>query len=297
MNTPRTAVRNLVVTYHYVRPENSDGVTGVSPAEFREHLRLIKSRYRPVTAYEFAAYQREESGMALVTFDDALADQHDFAFPILEDEGVPAVFYAPMLPYSNNADRWCTQHLLHALADEMGWGALEKRLNPVVEPLLRDAGRRIDEAEMNRLYHYEEPFKRRLKYILAFALDHEQAHEALTSANKSVGLSPDDWYMSAAELLELQSAGHCLGGHGFKHVPFTTLTPKQQAAEMHKSQALMTQLFGAMARTLAYPFGRASRETEAIAIAAGYTHCFTTENRVDAKFLEQTIGAPAAAAA
>ncbi len=296
MTTPHPP-RNLVVTYHYVRPENSDGVTGVSPVEFREHLRLIKSRYRPVTAYEFVAFHREESGLALVTFDDALADQHDYAFPILEDEGVPAVFYAPMLPYSTGADRWCTQHLLHALADEMGWEALENRLNPVVEPLLRDARKRVDEEEMNRLYHYEEPRKRRLKYVLAFALDAAQAHEVLTNANKGVGLSPDDWYMSASELLELQSAGHSLGGHGFKHVPFTTLTSKEQAAEMHKSQTLMSQLFGAMSRTLAYPFGRASRETEAIAKAAGYTHCFTTDNRVDAKFLEQTIAAPAAVAA
>ncbi len=301
MNTPLTpspaSPRNLVVTYHYVRPENSDGVTGVSPQEFREHLRLIKSRYRPVTAYEFVAFHREESGMALVTFDDALADQHDYAFPILEDEGVPAVFYAPMLPYSNHADRWCTQHLLHALGHELGWAPLEKRINPVIEPLLRDAGKRVDESEMNRLYHYEAPHKRRLKYILAFALDAEQAGAALRNVNKCVGLSPDDWYMSATELLELQDAGHSLGGHGFSHVPFTTLTTKQQAAEMHRSQTLMSQLFGAMSRTLAYPFGRASRETEAIAKAAGYTHMFTTENRVDAKFLEKAIAAPAAAAA
>lgn len=287
--------RNLVVTYHYVRPENSDGAVGVTPGEFREHLRLIKGRYRAVTAEEFVARQHCEGGLALVTFDDALKDQYEFAFPILEVEDVPAVFFAPMRPFSEEPDRWCTQHLLHALAHELGWAELEKRLEPLIAPML--SGVLVDRAAMDRLYHYELPHKRRLKYILAFVLDHAQVTAVLRRVNRSIGLQAEEWYMNAAQLLEVQNAGHSLGGHGYEHVPFNTLTPKQQSAEMHKAQALMSGLFGGLPRTMAYPYGRFTPETEEIARACGYTHCFSTEERVDAKFLRTVLGVQEAAAA
>lgn len=286
--------RNLVVTYHYVRPENSEGAVGVTPREFREHLRLIKSRYRPVTAEMFVARHRHEGGMALVTFDDALRDQYEFASPILDDEGVPAVFFAPMRPYSGEPERWCAQHLVHALAHTLGWTELERRAGPLVAPLV--AGRAIDRAAMDRLYHYDQPHKRYLKYVLAFVLEHGQVTELLRRLNSTVGLEPEEWYMTARQLLTLQNAGHALGGHGFDHVPFSTLSAQEQAAEMRRSQEIMRRLFGDMARPMAYPFGRSTEETERIARACGYTHCFGTEERVDAKFLREVLGTRAVAA-
>jgi peptidoglycan/xylan/chitin deacetylase (PgdA/CDA1 family) len=91
--------------------------------------------------------------------------------------------------------------------------------------------------------------------------------------------------MTAEQLREVQAAGHCIGGHGFDHVPYNTLTPQQQAADMQRAQATLAQICGARPRPLSYPFGRFSPETEALARDAGYTYCFTTDERVDAKWL------------
>ena len=118
------ATGNLVVMYHYVRPQNSDGVTGVTPDAFKLQIQAIRRRYRTVTVEEFIALRHEEEGLALITFDDAVRDQYDYAFPILEDLGVPGVVFAPMRPYSEETDRWITQLLLHALAHELGWDGL-----------------------------------------------------------------------------------------------------------------------------------------------------------------------------
>ena len=142
---------------------------------------------------------------------------------------------------------------------------------------------------MDRLYHYEVPHKRRLKYTLAFGVAQERVRTVLSQINEAVGLQAADWFVSAAQLREIQSAGHHIGGHGFDHVPYDTLTPKQQASDMHRAQATMTGICGAMTRALAYPFGRYTPETEAIARGCGYSYCFTTEERVDAKFLEQHL--------
>ncbi len=270
---------NLVAMYHYVRPANSDGVTGVTPAVFEDQVRRIADHYRPVTVEEYVATHATASGMALITFDDAVSDQFDYAFPILEQLGVPSVVFAPMRPYSDEPDGWTTQHLLHALAQELGWAELDRRV------VARIGETTIDLDEMNRLYHYEVPEKRRLKYTLAFALPQPEVRVLLADVNTEVGLAPEDWFMSAAELREIQSAGHAIGGHGFDHAAYATLTPKDQAADMHRALETMSHVCGAMARPVAFPFGSFTAETEPIALGLGYTHCFGVEERVDAMHL------------
>ena len=79
---------------------------------------------------------------------------------------------------------------------------------------------------------------------------------AKDTINSVVGLKPDDWYMAPDQLRALQDAGHALGGHGFNHVPYDTLSPKALAADMHRAVRTMNTLFGTLPRTLAYPFGR-----------------------------------------
>ena len=270
------APANLVVTYHYIRPANSDGVTGITPERFAAHLRLIRSSYEIVPAEEFCLRREQETGLALITFDDAVRDQFDYAAPVLEAFNVPAVFYAPMRPYADDgSDHWCTQHLLHALAQELGWRELERR----VVRLIGDPA--CDEAEMNRIYHYEVPMKRRLKYLLAFTLPAGVAAESLRAINTTIGLDASDWYISSDELGALQASGHALGGHGFDHVPYTTLTPSQQESDMRRAHRRMTELFGDRPRTMAYPFGRADETTRRLARQFGYIHAFTTDDRVD----------------
>jgi peptidoglycan/xylan/chitin deacetylase (PgdA/CDA1 family) len=273
---------HLVVTYHYIREHNSDGVTGVTPQEFAGQIRAIQAQYRVVTVEEFAVQHVHEGGLAVITFDDALRDQA-VAASILDDHGLPGVFFAPMRPYSDEPDHWCPQHLLHALADELGWAELKERVSPHL------AGVEIDTDEADRLYHYEVPHKRRLKYALAFALPAAEAAAALREVNVRIGLRADDWYLTAAQLRALEDAGHALGGHGFDHVPYNTLSAQAQAADMHRAVHLMNKLFGTLPRALAYPFGRFTPVTAALARACGYIHTFTTEDRVDAKFVRDEI--------
>ena len=129
------------------------------------------------------------------------------AAEILDDLGLPGVFFAPMRPFARlgAVDGWCSQHLLHALAEHLGWREFARR----VEPHLR--GLQPDTDEMERLYHYEVPEKRRLKYALAFALPPTQTAQILRDVNAHIGLTPDSWYLARAQLRALEAAGHCRG--------------------------------------------------------------------------------------
>ncbi len=284
---------HFVATYHYVRDRNSDGVTALTPAEFRKQVQAIAAAYHVVKIEEFAARHTRERGLALITFDDALRDQWRAA-EILDELRLPGVFFAPMRPYAawhphaapqepDAADRWCAQHLLHALAEHLGWTELERR----VEPHLR--GVVIDSQAMNRLYHYEIPEKRRLKYALAFALPADRTAQLLREINATVGLQAADWYLAPDQLVALQAAGHDLGGHGFDHVAYNTLTLQQQATDLRRASETLNALCGPRPRAIAWPFGRCTAETEALARECGYILGFTTENRIDAKFVPQEL--------
>lgn len=283
VSRPRHAIHgHFVATYHYIRERNSDGVTGITPDDFRTQVQAIKNSYEIVTAEVYTAQAGREHGLALITFDDAVKDQA-LAAEILDGLGVRGVFFAPMRPYSEESDRWCAQHLLHALAHRLGWTEVEHRSLA----LLGDV--EIDVARMNALYHYEQPHKRRLKYALAFGVSPTRASDSLRAINAGIGLRADEWYMSESELRLLQDRGHALGGHGFDHVPYTALSPTEQAADMRRSVATMTRLFGERPRILAYPFGRFDATTEALARECGYTMAFSTADRVDAKYVMEEL--------
>lgn len=269
---------HFVATYHYIRERDSDGVTGITPDAFRSQVLAIQDHYDIVSTEEYVARAYHEDSLALITFDDAVKDQA-LAAEILDDLGVPGVFFAPMRPYSNETDRWCAQHLLHALAQHLGWAEFERRAMGLLGNVA------IDVERMNALYHYEVPHKRRSKYALAFAVPPLRASEILREMNASVGLRADEWYMSEAELRSLQDRAHALGGHGFDHVPYTSLSPTDQAADMRRAATTMSQLFGERPRMLAYPFGRFDATTGELARECGYTMAFSTADRVDAKYV------------
>jgi len=269
--------RRLVATYHYVRPRNSDGVTGITPERFREQIEWIMQRYTIVGAEAFAGRRDDTAPLALITFDDALRDQCDYAAPILDDLGVPGVFFAPMRPCSDEPDPWCAQHLLHALAEHLGWSEVERR----VESLLPRPPV-IDQDRVDALYHYEVPRKRRLKYLMAFALVADEAAAILRAINADAGLDHRDWFMSPDDLRRLRSGGHEIGAHGFDHTPYTTMSPEAQRRDMRRADALLHDILGHRPRTIAFPFGRHDDATDALVREFGYDPVFTTGNRIDA---------------
>jgi len=300
----------LVATYHYIRPENSDGVTGITPEAFRAQCEAIAARYHVVSPETFLERREagDADGLALITFDDGLKDQFDYAAPILESLGLPGVFYCPMRPLCTDhelLDRvgggdasglgpWCTQHLLHALGECLGWGELERQVDEAVATLGLRAP--IDRERMNELYHYEVAGKRRLKYLLAFALSAQDAAAVLARVNAVIGLDHRDWYMSKRDIRDLVDAGHAIGGHGFDHVPYTTLDEAGQERDMTLAQQWLRRITGAPAMTLAYPFGRADAVTRRLARDHGYALTFTTADRVDARDVPSALQAQGAAA-
>ena len=69
----------------------------VSPERFRTHMELLLAAgFRFVTVAELARRSGEgtpEPGLAAITFDDGMRNNHAVALPILEEYGIPATVY------------------------------------------------------------------------------------------------------------------------------------------------------------------------------------------------------------
>ena len=96
--------------------------------------------------------------------------------------------------------------------------------------------------------------------------------------------------MTREELVDLQRRGFTIGGHGFDHLPFSTMTPAAQHVDMRRARDVMDDLLGPRPRPIAWPFGRTTEDTPLIAQALGYTRCFNTEGRVDARDVMDVLG-------
>jgi peptidoglycan/xylan/chitin deacetylase (PgdA/CDA1 family) len=94
--------RSVILCYHGVAESNADvdpEFLRVSPADFRGQLNLLLGAgYKIVTVAELAAAARAAGGepppgLAALSFDDGMDDNHHNLLPILREYGVPASVY------------------------------------------------------------------------------------------------------------------------------------------------------------------------------------------------------------
>lgn len=99
---PLARRRSVILSYHGVAESNADvdpEFLRVSPAAFRGQLNLLLGAgYRIVTVAELAAAARAAGGepppgLAALSFDDGMDDNHHNLLPILREYGVPASVY------------------------------------------------------------------------------------------------------------------------------------------------------------------------------------------------------------
>ncbi len=96
--TPATLT---VVMYHFVQPSGVGPVRGLKhlPIDaFRGQLAYLRRHYTPVAVNAVAAAVHDGAPLpprpVLLTFDDGYRCHYRDALPLLEEEGVPAVFFA-----------------------------------------------------------------------------------------------------------------------------------------------------------------------------------------------------------
>jgi peptidoglycan/xylan/chitin deacetylase (PgdA/CDA1 family) len=133
------ARRSVILCYHgvaAVSPGQDPGFKCVAPDRFRAQLELLGGAgFRFVTVAEFARAMRTATpppGLAALSFDDGMDNNHSVLLPILREYGVPATIYVttglvgksnPFMPPASGARMMTEEELIELVEAKLELGA------------------------------------------------------------------------------------------------------------------------------------------------------------------------------
>lgn len=273
----------IAVNYHYIRTSFDQpypSIFGVTPEQFRAQLETLGRAGEFVGAAEIRDAIRAHRSLPercwAVTFDDGLREQHELAWPILRQMGIPAIFFINTDPIVHA--RVAPVHKTHLLRASVAPERLAKAFE--------DAGRRlgmncgpVDDARARNAYQYDTLEAARVKYWLNFALQREdrdrllqQCFDELYPAGESE--TARSLYMTREQVRELASHG-CVGTHAHEHLPLGQLSRREIEHQLHESLRLLVEWTRCDIDALSYPHGSPEACTaDAGEIAASHGICF-----------------------
>lgn len=93
-------------------------------------------------------------------------------------------------------------------------------------------------------------------------------------------------FADADGLRRLRAAGHVIGGHSHSHAILTRLTEAEVDTEWRTCKTILEEAFQEEVDTLSVPRGYVTEPILAAAARAGFTHVFTSEPRLGARWVD-----------
>jgi len=249
--------------YHYVRPQPRDlpYFRYLHVDDFRNQLDFLAAADRFVGRDEFVAACRTgvaPSDGVILTFDDGFSDHYRHVLPCLAERGLWGVFYVPSGPYATG--KLLDVHRIHMLLGAFGGQQVLDRLDARLEPsmLSHEHVAEFTTATYSRQTNDEATnrCKRLLNYYVSYQWRELLLDDLMRTFFGDERRLVDAFYMSPAELKEMNAAGMLLGSHSVSHPVFSKLNDADQEAEIRDSFAFLDRVVGPLpTRTFCYPYG------------------------------------------
>jgi len=290
----------LVINYHYIRRDFSQphpGIFGVTPIEFKNQLELLSKYGKFISQEELKnriidqIVPEQDCLEFMVTFDDGLKEQVAEALPILDNLGIPAVFYVNTVNFEQKV--FSLVHQLHLLRSQISPSEFISLIYSSTIFTLNDE----EKSKAIAHYRYDDKETAILKYILNFKLSLVEQKQIVDQVfplyfNDISGLH-HDFYMSESDLKHLAQKGY-LGSHAHEHIPLGLYDSSQIEEQIIHSKTYLETLTGQAIYGISYPYG--SKEAcgngvPVISKKSGMIYGFTTE-RAAIKSLDNSLLLP-----
>lgn len=263
-----------IVTFHRVlttSQQRSYPFTGlaVTPEELDIFLSYLTQHFdcgSLATQHDrFLGRETTSRPLLAITFDDAQYDNHSNAHPVLEQHGVKASFFVPVVAVEQQELLW---------HDRLGFALLSLiRQGPDgqhrLAQLLSAAGL-PDNIPPNLVGRVVQASK-------GLSLD-ARLHLVEQVAAASGNTPPPEYarLMNYAEIAELAAEGHEIGSHSMTHCMMPECTDTALAYEIGESRRILQDRLGLPIETFCYPNGNSDARTAQAVANAGYRRAVTT---------------------
>jgi peptidoglycan/xylan/chitin deacetylase (PgdA/CDA1 family) len=253
-----------VVTYHGVLPAGYrvtdlqlDG-SWVTPDVFRRQLRLLRSNYNVVSPAQVRLWCKGEGSLppraVLLTCDDGLANAVTDMLPILQEEGLPCLFFVTSRSLEEEPSMLWYEELYFTLLD-IPEGAFEGTFCGV--PVKTHLNSSV-------------PQRHSCWYGMVEMLSKcdTQARLGFARAVRAKFRFPGDWslqhvkqgasrfrLLTIPEIRRLLAAGMEIGSHTISHPKLSQLPAESSWREIAESRRDLEKTLGVPVWSIAYPFG------------------------------------------
>ena len=257
-----SAPQLMILMYHRILPDADERARieepgmMVAPDIFRQHLQLIHRYFDVVQLSDWLERKAANRPLPLkacaITFDDGWADNHEFAFPILQETATPATIFL-VSDMIGSHDRFWPERLARILA-LIATQHSEQWSDPSLAWLRT--------ADTGYTFGVTPPDTEELTEIIAAtkALPDREIHERLDAIEKTLGLEDDK---APASLLNWDQVREMLasglveaGSHTCHHVRLNADTPPAlMEKEIISSKQTIEQHTGKAVQTFCFPNG------------------------------------------
>ncbi len=249
------------IMYHYVRPAPSrlPYFRYLHVEDFARQLDWFAEHHRFVTREEFddACHTGEVPEGIVLTFDDGLADHYESVLPLLKERGLFGIFYICSAPVEQR--KLLDVHRIHLILGRLGGDVAMQRLQRHLrEDMLSDAHRTEFRESTYRNQVNDDAtttFKRMLNYWISY--EHRDAVLDALFEEEFGGEAEiaSAFYLTPAQIRELDAAGMMVGSHGANHFLFSKLPAERQQEEIVESFQYLSRVLGKPVTTFCYPYG------------------------------------------
>ncbi len=251
----------IVVMYHYVRDREQKHETGLRPLwidEFEYQLDWLSDRYTILTPEQIGAMCEGSYAptrpYCILTFDDGTKDHAIEVTALLSRRELGGIFFVLTGPLVDQ--RLPNSHRLHVLLSRVSETSLWRE----VVNLVGGESRLGQPCAARRSYGYEDSdIRRRLKYGLNRFLSRQEADrvlgELIATYVGEESLLVKEWFVTEADLHQMQVAGMEIGSHGHCHEAISNLSQKSVENDIRQCHLILSDILGRSPRMFAYPFG------------------------------------------
>ena len=276
--------RAVVLMYHRVLTADERRQTGSHPAivvdrdVFAEQMAILKRHFVVLSIDEFASFlERQEpfpDSACLITFDDGWSDNFRNAWPILQQQRVPALIFLPV-NYIGAGRLFWREELTNLLASVLAEVERDPTRRARFAELLAPAGLgHVLEIE------HADPRPELIDLVEQWRGADLDTKELVACVGAELGdhvVPHPDAFMDWRQVAAMSEAGIAFGGHTVEHRILTELSDAEARSEIGGSKQALDARLELSSPSFSYPNGAWNARLAALVREAGYRFAFTTK--------------------